>query len=158
MFYGRIVHPFSFFFNQSAISCAVSTSSVLVPISTGLMVDVGPCNTSNQWTDHSLHLLLMLPQRCFFRCTQSVSFPPPFTQIFSLFLSSMCTGCSRFHKWGIWALKSPVHSSFTHSFSLCLPSRQDSIFLQWSSVFHWPSSAWLRALGLWHNSVSSVFN
>lgn len=49
------------FFHQSAISSAVSTSSALGPISTGLMVDVGPFYTSNRWIDRSLHLLFMLP-------------------------------------------------------------------------------------------------
>lgn len=37
-----------------------------------------------------------------------------------------CPGSSHFHQQPtvIWALKSPVHSSFAHLFSLCLPSRQ----------------------------------
>lgn len=141
----------SLFFHQSAISAAVSTSSVLGPISAQLMLDVGPFCTSNRWKEHPLHLLLILPhwpdqQKSVYFGEPLFTFGKmtlfdfdflfsfPFTHIFSFFLfilvffilSLMCVGSSSFHKRlaVIWALKSPEHSSLTHSFSLCLPSRQ----------------------------------
>lgn len=176
MFYGRIVDPF-FIRVQSLLLSLQALCSVLS--ARGLMVDVGPLHTCNWCTDRSPHLPLMLSHCLFinvyfgkphFKQMTPFDFDGFFilrNQIFSLFRdilvfftpSLMFAGCSRFHERPavIWAFKSSVHSPLTHSFSLCLPSRQTP-FQQWSSIYHWPYSAWLRALGLWRHSVSSMFN